>query len=73
MSIYEKLSNNKQDVDPMKARRELMSNPSAFLKKCNLNVPDNITDPQQMVMYLVQSGQFNPAKYPQTRGLFGRR
>ena len=44
-------------MNPMQAMNELQRNPSAFLKQMGFDVPEGVTDPQQLSMHLVNSGQ----------------
>ena len=62
MSLFNSLG-SKQQQQPMNMqdmRRQLQTNTAAILKQANLNVPDGMTDPQQIVSYLFQSGQIMP-------------
>lgn len=46
----------------------IKNNPAAFLRQQGLNIPDNMTDPRQIAVYLLRSGQINAAR---PRQLFG--
>lgn len=48
----------------------IKSNPTAFLRQQGLNIPDNMTDPRQIAVYLLQTGQIDAAR---PRLLFGRK
>lgn len=43
--------------DMRQAMQQLRNNPAEVLKQAGLNIPDGMTDAQQMVMYLLNSGQ----------------
>ena len=42
---------------PQQARQQLQNDPVGILKRANLTIPDNMNDPQQIVMYLFRTGQ----------------
>lgn len=46
---------------------QLKQNPLAFLNRAGLNVPPNISDPQQMIQHLMNSGQISQAQYDNAR------
>lgn len=46
---------------------QLRSNPVGFLKQYGLNVPDNISGPNDIIQHLMNSGQINQAQYNQAR------
>lgn len=46
-----------QQMTLQQAAQSIQRNPQAFLRQMNLNVPDGMTDPQQLAKYLVSSGQ----------------
>lgn len=56
MSIFDALGGQMQ-MNPMQMMMQLRSNPAAVLKQRGLNVPDGMTDPQQIVQHLISSGQ----------------
>lgn len=43
--------------NPMQLVQQLQANPAAMLKQRGLNIPDGMTNPQQIIQHLVQSGQ----------------
>ena len=61
MSLFNQLGNapqqQAQQINPAQAMQELRANPAAYLKKCGLNIPDNMTDPRQITQHLINSGQ----------------
>lgn len=59
MSLFDSLggSRGNQGISREQAMQQLRSDPAAILKRAGLNVAPGMTDPQQMVMYLLQSGQ----------------
>ena len=65
MSIFDKLQPQSgapavpqaQQQDPRALLQQLRQDPGATLKGAGLTVPDGMTDPQQMVQHLINSGQ----------------
>lgn len=49
--------NQQQNVNYDQLLSQLMSNPYAFARENNLNIPTNIKHPKQMVDYIISSGQ----------------
>lgn len=47
----------------------LKSNPIGFLQQRGFNVPNNLSDPNQIVQYLMNSGQINQNQYNQARSM----
>ena len=43
----------------MQTLGQLRSNPLGMLQKAGYNIPANLTDPQQIVRHLTQTGQIN--------------
>lgn len=59
MSIFDSLGGQKQQqpITRDQAMKQIQADPRAVLSRCGLNIPNGISDPQQMVSYLFQSGQ----------------
>ena len=58
MGIFDSLGGQKQHpLTRDQAMKQIQADPRAVLSRCGLNLPDGISDPQQMVNYLFQSGQ----------------
>lgn len=55
MSIFNQLGG--QQMNPQQMVQQIKRNPAEMLKKAGLNIPTGMNDPQQMVNYLIQSGQ----------------
>ena len=76
MGIFDKLSQNaptmRQNTNPMQMMQQLRQNPAAVLKQAGLNIPDGMTNPQQIVNHLLQSGQVPQARYQQAMQMMGR-
>lgn len=46
---------------------QLKQNPMGFLRQAGFNLPGNMSDPQQMIQHLMNSGQVSQAQYDQAR------
>lgn len=74
-TIFQQMQNN-QGMNPMQAISQIRQNPAAFLQQAGFNIPQGMTDPQQMVQHLLQSGQVNGQQLQaaqQMAGQFGMR
>ena len=70
MSIFNTVGapqNMQQAMDRLKA------DPAALLKRAHFSIPDGVTDPQQLVMYLLQSGQLPQNRFQQIAAMMRRR
>lgn len=58
MSLFESLNQQpQQPQNSMQMVSQLRANPAAILRQRGLNIPDGMNDPQQIINYLLQSGQ----------------
>lgn len=79
MSLFDSLGGAAQQPQKMTmqdAMRQLQQDPSGMLKRAGLNVPNGMNNPQQIINYLLQSGQVsNPRLQMAQRmmGMLGRR
>ena len=76
MGVFDNLGQSPQQLNPMQMLQQLRSNPVGMLKQAGYNIPDGMNNPQQMVNYLLQSGQVPQARYQQamrTLNLMGRK
>lgn len=46
---------------------QLKQNPMALLQLAGMNVPGNITNPQEMIQHLMNSGQISQAQFDNAR------
>ena len=46
---------------------QLKQNPMALLQRAGMNVPGNITNPQEMIQHLMNSGQISQAQFDNAR------
>lgn len=72
MGVFDKLEQNPQQRNPMQMLQQLRSNPVNVLKQAGYNIPNGMNNPQQMVNYLLQSGQVPQFKYQQAMQAFSR-
>lgn len=56
MSLFNQLGNQPNMMNQLRA------NPAAILKQRGLNIPDGMTDPQQIINHLLQTGQINNSR-----------
>ena len=72
MSIYDALT-TKAPANPVQMLQQIRSNPAAVLRQRGLNIPDGMTNPQQIIQHLLSSGQVPQARYQQAMQMMGRR
>lgn len=78
MSIFDSLGagNQQQGQAPnMKAQQamaQLQADPAGVLGQIGLSVPAGMTDPQQMVQHLMQSGQVPQNRFAQAMQMMGQ-
>lgn len=46
---------------------QLRANPVGFLKQYGFNVPENASNPNDIIQHLMNSGQINQSQYDQAR------
>jgi len=78
MSLYDNLGNGRggaanMQANPQQMLTQLKSDPASVLKMRGFNIPAGMTNPQQIVQHLVQSGQVPQSKYLQAMQMLGRR
>lgn len=71
MSIIDRLSAQNQ-ANPAQMLQQLRQNPAATLQSAGLNIPAGLTDPQQIVQHLIQSGQMPQNKVTQALQMMQR-
>jgi hypothetical protein len=72
MSLFDTLG-GQAPMNPMQMMMQLRSNPAAVLKQRGLNVPDGMSDPQQIVQHLISSGQVSNNALQSAMQMMGRR
>ena len=70
MSLFDRLGNKhptlqRGPANPMQTIQQLRLNPVSFLKQSGFNIPDDMTDPQQIAQHLVRTGQVSNSRYQQ--------
>lgn len=77
MSIFQQLGQtSQQGGNPMQMLSQLRSNPVGMLKQAGYNIPDGMTNPQQIINHLLNSGQVNNSRLNMAQQMaqqFGRR
>ncbi|MBP5727470.1 MAG: hypothetical protein J6Y48_10405 [Clostridia bacterium] len=51
----------------MQMLTQLKSNPMSMLQRAGYNLPQNLSDPQQIIQHLTQTGQINQAQLNQAQ------
>ena len=51
--------------NPMQLMGQFMQNPLGALRQSGYTIPDGMTDPKQIVNYLINNGQLNNSKLSQ--------
>lgn len=69
MSIFNQLGQQ----NPMQMMQQLRQDPVGMLQRAGLNVPAGMTDPQQIINHLMQSGQVSQQRYQQALQMMRRR
>lgn len=58
---------NMPRMNPMQMLQQLQQNPVQMLRQAGMNVPGNLTDPNQIIQHLMNSGQVSQERYNQAR------
>lgn len=53
--------------NPMQMLSQLRQNPMQFLQRAGMRVPQSMNDPNQIIQYLMNSGQVSQQRYEQAR------
>lgn len=72
MSLFDTLG-GQTPMNPMQMMMQLRSNPAAVLKQRGMNVPDGMSDPQQIVQHLISSGQVSNNALQAAMQMMGRK
>lgn len=73
MSLFDQLNQKPQNpMNPMQMVNQLRSNPAAILRQRGLNIPDGMNDPQQIINYLLQSGQVSNSRLQMAQRMLRR-
>lgn len=58
---------NMPRVNPMQMLQQLQQNPVQMLRQAGLNVPDNLSNPNDIIQHLMNSGQVSQDAYNRAR------
>lgn len=83
MSLFDKLGGGPaqapQQMDPRQMQQQMQqevsdikAHPASFLKVRGMNIPDGMTDAQQITQYLLRTGQIGAPRLQQVMRLFGK-
>lgn len=74
MSLFEAYGQKQpqRQMTPQSAMQQLRQNPGATLKQAGFNVPDGMTDPREIAMHLMQSGQVGAQQMQVARQMMAR-
>ena len=70
MSLFDQLG---MQMNPQQMLQQIKSNPAAVLRQKGLNIPDGMTNPQQIIQHLISSGQVPQSRHMQAMQMMGRR
>ena len=70
MGLFNQLG---QQQNPMQMLQQIRQNPAAILQRAGLNIPAGMTDPQQIIQHLMQSGQVSQQRYQQAMQMMRKR
>lgn len=78
MSIFDSLGaknqqqGQAQNTKAQQAMAQLQSDPAGVLGQIGLNIPSGMTNPQQMVQHLMQTGQVPQGRFAQAMQMMGQ-
>jgi len=61
------MNNPMMGMNPMQMIQQLRANPIQFLQRAGLNVPQNLNSPNDIIQYLMNSGQISQQNYERAR------
>ena len=70
MGLFDQLG---QQQNPMQMLQQIRQNPAAILQRAGLNIPAGMSDPQQIIQHLMQSGQVSQQRYQQAMQMMRRK
>jgi len=73
MSLFDALGGGTPKMNPMQMIQQLRQNPAAMLRQAGMTIPDGMSNPQQIVQHLVQSGQVSNTRLQSVMQMMGRR
>jgi len=70
-TIFQQMKNN-QGMNPMQVVSQIQQNPTVFLQQAGFSIPQGMTNPQQMVQHLLQSGQVSNQQLQAAQQMLGQ-
>ncbi len=81
MGLFDQLGgkqNSPQQMDPRQMQQQMQrdvdqikANPESFLKERGFDIPEGMTDAQQITRYLLQTGQIGNSRLQSVMKMFG--
>ena len=59
------VGNSPHQMNPMQMLQQLQSNPVAFIKQAGFAIPDNLSNPNDIIQHLMNTGQVSQQRYDQ--------
>ena len=73
MSLFDSLQGRAPQANPMQMLQQLRADPVGMLKQRGLNIPAGMSNPQQILSHLMQTGQVSAPRVQQIMQMMGRR
>ena len=73
MSLFDRLQGGQGAQAPQQILQQLRADPVGTLRQRGLNIPQGMTNPQQIVSHLMQTGQIANSRLQQAMQMIGRR
>ena len=61
------MNNPLMGMNPMQMIQQLKANPIQFLQRAGFNVPNNLSNPNDIIQHLMNSGQISQQNYERAR------
>lgn len=61
------MNNPMMGMNPMQMIQQLKANPIQFLQRAGFNVPNNLSNPNDIIQHLMNSGQISQQNYERAR------
>lgn len=71
MGLFESLGQQARQITPQEAMQQLRSDPARTLQQAGLTIPAGMTDPQQIINHLMQSGQISSPRLQMAQRMMG--
>ena len=76
MGLFDDLGQSQRQMSPIDMRQEIgsiKSDPAAYLSKRGLQIPAGMSDPKEITVHLLRTGQIGSAKLQQIMKMLGAR